>query len=62
MPDARAEEDFAALMAASEALEAEKLRRLADLDRRGSHRRDGHLSAASWLVSAFGLSWGHAKS
>jgi Domain of unknown function (DUF222) len=58
LPDARAEEDFAELWAAREALEAEVLRRLGDLDRRGIYRRDGHLSAASWLVSAFGVGAG----
>jgi Domain of unknown function (DUF222)/HNH endonuclease len=61
LPDARAEEEFAELWAAREALEAEVLRRLGDLDRRGVYRRDGHLSAASWLVSAFASSWGHAR-
>src|SRR5262245_49516186 len=62
LPDARAEEDFAELQRASELLEAERLRRLADLERRGVHRRDGHLSAASWLATTFKVGWGQAKS
>ena len=61
LPDARAEEDFAELQRASELLEAERLRRLADLDRRGLYRADGHLSSVSWLVAAFGIGGGQAK-
>jgi hypothetical protein len=61
LPDARLEEDFAELQGASEAIEAEKLRRLAEIDRRGSIGRDGMLSAASWLVMRFGLGWAHAR-
>lgn len=61
LPDARLEEDFAELQRASELLEAERLRRLAEIDRRGVFRRDGHLSAASWLASRFKLAWGAAK-
>jgi hypothetical protein len=61
LPDARAEEDFAELQRARESLEAERLRRLADLDRRGIYRADGHLSAVSWLVAVFGIGGGQAK-
>jgi hypothetical protein len=61
LPDARAEEDFAELQRASELLEAERLRRLADLERRGVHQRDGHVSAASWLATSFKVGWGEAK-
>jgi hypothetical protein len=61
LPDARVEEDFAELQHVSELLEAERLRRLADLDRRGIHTRDGHLSAASWLATSFRVGWGAAK-
>jgi curved DNA-binding protein CbpA len=60
LPDARAEEEFAELQRASELLEAERLRRLADLDRRGTYRADGHLSAVSWLVAGFGMGGGQA--
>ncbi|HEX2030376.1 MAG TPA: DUF222 domain-containing protein [Actinomycetota bacterium] len=61
VPEARAEEDFAELHRASELLEAERLRRLRDLERRGIHARGGHLSAASWLASRFRLTWAHAR-
>ncbi|HEX2030634.1 MAG TPA: DUF222 domain-containing protein [Actinomycetota bacterium] len=46
---------------ASEAIEAERVRRLRELERRGVHGRDGHLSMASWLASKFKLTWGHAR-
>src|SRR2546428_8217610 len=58
LPDARAEADFVELQRAAELLEAELLRRLADLDRRACHQRDGHVSAASWLATTFRMSWG----
>ena len=61
LPDARLEEDFAELQRASEVVEAQRLRRLRELERRGVHGRDGHLSAASWLASRFKLTWGHAR-
>ncbi len=60
-PDAMLEEDFAELQRASELLEAERLRHLAEIERRGIHRRDGHLSAASWLATTFKVGWGQAK-
>lgn len=61
VPDVVAEEDFAELQRAAEMLEAERLRRLADLDRRGVHRRDGHLSTASWLAHSFRVGLGAAR-
>jgi len=61
LPDARLEEDFAELHRAGEVLEAERLRRLAELDRRRTFERDGHLSAAAWLASAFKVAWGMAR-
>jgi len=61
LPDARIEEDFAELTRVSELLEAERLRRLAEIDRRGLYARDGHLSAASWLVSVYRVAWGTAR-
>src|SRR5438552_17198493 len=60
LPDARAEEDFAEVQRASELLEAERLRRLADLERRRAFERDGHLSAASWLANTYKGGWGAA--
>jgi hypothetical protein len=61
VPDVVAEEDFAELQRAAEMLEAERLRRLADLDRRGVHRRDGHLSTVSWLAHSFRVGWPAAR-
>jgi hypothetical protein len=61
MPDARVEEDFVELHRAVERLERERLGRLAEIDRRRMYERDGHLSAASWLVNTFKLSWGAAR-
>jgi hypothetical protein len=61
LPDARVEEDFAELQRAVELLDAERLRRLAEIDRRRLYERDGHLSAASWLAAAHHMAWGHAR-
>ena len=61
LPDARVEEDFAELQRVSEQLEVERLRRLAELDRRRVFERDGHLSVASWLASRFRVGWGAAR-
>src|SRR3954453_18855767 len=47
LPDARIEEDFAELQRACELLEVERLRRLAEIDRRRLYERDGYLSPAS---------------
>ena len=60
-PDARVEEDFAELQRVVEIAERERLRRLAEIERRGIFGRDGHLSAASWLASSFKVGWGTAK-
>jgi hypothetical protein len=61
LPDAVIEEDFAELQRAAELIDAERLRRLAEIDRRGTFRRDGHLSAAAWLADRFRMSWGAAR-
>ena len=61
LPDARIEEDFAEIRRIIDQLELEALRRLAEVERRGLFRRDGHLSAAAWLASAFKMSWGVAR-
>ncbi|MGH2642078.1 MAG: DUF222 domain-containing protein [Actinomycetota bacterium] len=61
LPDALVEEDFAEVQRAAEQLEVERLRRLAELDRRRVFERDGYLSAASWLVGAFRVGWGAAR-
>ena len=61
IPDARLEEDFVELHEAIEQLEVERLRRLAEIDRRRLFERDGHLSAASWLSARFHVAWGAAR-
>jgi hypothetical protein len=61
LPDALIEEDFEELHRAVELLEAERLRRLAEIDRRRLFERDGHLSAASWLATRFKVAWGTAR-
>ncbi len=61
LPDARIEQDFAELHRVMEVLEVERLRRLAELDRRRFHARDGHLSTASWLAARFRMAWGAAR-
>jgi hypothetical protein len=61
LPDGRIEEDFSELQRAVDLLEAERLRRLAEIDRRRLFERDGHLSAASWLARVFRMGWGAAK-
>jgi hypothetical protein len=61
LPDARLEEDFAELQRSGELLEVERLRRLAEIERRATFQRDGHLSAASWLASEFKVGWGAAR-
>ena len=50
VPDARLEEDLVELHGVLEQLETERLR-LAELSRRRIFERDGHLSAAGWLVA-----------
>jgi hypothetical protein len=61
LPDARIEEDFVELHRVAELIELERLRRLAELDLRRIFERDGHLSAASWLVSRFRVAWVAAR-
>jgi hypothetical protein len=61
LPDARIEEDFDELHRAVEQLEAERLRRLAEIERRGLFQRDGHLSAAAWLADRHRVSPGAAR-
>jgi hypothetical protein len=61
LPDARIEQDFTELQRAVELLEAERLRRLSEIDRRRIFERDGHLSAAAWLATTFKVTWGSAR-
>jgi hypothetical protein len=61
LPDARIEEDFAELQRVGDLIEAERLRRLAELERRRVFDRDGYLSAAAWLVGRFRVAPGAAR-
>ena len=61
LPDARIEEDFGELQRAIERLELQRLRRLAEIERRRLHERDGHLSAAGWLAAVHRVPWGRAR-
>jgi hypothetical protein len=60
-PDARIEADLIELHAIGEAVEAERLRRLAEFDRRRIFERDGHLSAVSWVATRLQVAWGVAR-
>lgn len=44
-----------------ELLEVERLRRLAEIERRRVFQCGGHLSAASWLASTYKVAWGAAR-
>ncbi len=61
LPDARLVQDFRELHQAGELIEVERLRRLAEIERRGLFSQDGHLSATSWLASEFKVSGGLAS-
>src|SRR6266540_4391613 len=55
--DEQLEADFTELERAARTLEAERLRRLAEIHRRQSHRREGYLSTSSWLVDQHHFGW-----
>jgi hypothetical protein len=59
--DAELMEGFSELHRAGAAIEAERLRWLAEVERRGLHRRDGHLSVKAWLADRFRMAAGAAK-
>jgi hypothetical protein len=61
MPDALLETHFDEVQRALERLELRRLQVLAILERRGVHRRDGHLSVVSWLIDRFRLAPGTAR-
>jgi hypothetical protein len=50
IPDAALEEDLALLQRSTDRLEVQRLRRLAEIDRRRPYLRDGYLSTSSWLA------------
>jgi hypothetical protein len=55
--DAEIEADLEEIERASRSLEAERLRRIAELDARGSFARDGYLSMSAWLVHRLRIAW-----
>lgn len=61
LPDQRIEDDFAEIRRIVGRLELEALRRLREIERRRLFERNGHLSAAAWLATAFKMSWGAAR-
>jgi uncharacterized protein DUF222 len=54
------EEDYAELERAARVLQAEQSRRLAEIQRRETWRRDGFVSTVSWVASRFRTSFGVA--
>lgn len=58
--DEAIEGDVIEIERASRALEAERLRRIAELDARGSFARDGYLSMSAWLVHRLRIAWSAA--
>jgi hypothetical protein len=61
LPDALIEEDFAELQRAVDLLEVERLRRLAEIDRRRLFERDGYLCCLLARLSRFKVGWGAAR-
>jgi hypothetical protein len=57
----RVEAGFVELQRLSQAVEAKRLRWLAELEKRASYRRNGYLSSAAWLSDRFGLAFAAAK-
>lgn len=51
------EDDLVELERAARMLQAERLRRLAEIDRRGDFRRDGHLSTSAWVANRLRMGW-----
>jgi Domain of unknown function (DUF222)/HNH endonuclease len=58
--DATIEDDLHELTRAAARIEVERSRRLAEIERRGSFRRDGALSVTSWLISHANVAPGDA--
>jgi hypothetical protein len=52
---------YSELQRIAQAVEAEKLRWLAEIQRRATFRRDGYLSATDWLSGRFNVTRGSAK-
>jgi hypothetical protein len=61
LDDEQLESDVLELQRASDVLLAERARRIAEVDRRGSYRRDGFLSSTAWLANRSRMSFAAAK-
>jgi hypothetical protein len=59
--DASLDDDLSEIERASAALEVERARRIVEVERRGSFRRDGHLSITAWLAGRLRLSFSAAS-
>jgi hypothetical protein len=59
--DAGLESDLDELERAGSVLEAERARRLAEFERRGTWRREGHLSVSAWLASRHRVGFSDAE-
>ncbi len=55
------EEEFEELDRAADVIYATRLRLLAEIERRGTYARDGHLSLTSWLAQRFRKTWSAAS-
>jgi hypothetical protein len=60
LPDAVIDEDLAEVQQAAEALELERLRLLAEADRRGAYVREGYLSTSSWFAQRHRVAFSQA--
>ncbi|HEX2426072.1 MAG TPA: DUF222 domain-containing protein [Actinomycetota bacterium] len=58
--DEAIEDDVIEIEGVSRAFEAERLRRIAELDTRCSFARDGYLSMSAWLVHRLRIAWSTA--
>jgi hypothetical protein len=56
-PDEALEVELVEIENAARSLESERLRRIAELDARGSFARDGYLSMSAWLVHRLQIAW-----
>ena len=55
------EEEFAALDRAADVIDGKRLRVLAQIERRGTYARDGHVSLTAWLAGRFRKTWSAAS-
>jgi hypothetical protein len=60
LSDAELTDRLQELSRSGRAIEAESARTVAEIDRRRSFERDGHLSVTSWIESTIGVGWSEA--